>query len=62
MKRRRKLNQENLNFDEEDVKQEPLMMNRNKAFNEEQEEENIQKKKNLFPNEETKTKSRNPNL
>jgi len=40
--KRRKLNQENLNFDEEDVKQEPLMINKNKAFDEE-EEENIQK-------------------
>jgi len=41
--KRRKLNQENLNFDEEDVKQEPLMMNMNKAFDEEEEEENIKK-------------------
>jgi len=39
--KRRKLNQENLNFDEEDVKQ--VMMNRTKAFDEEEEEENIQK-------------------
>jgi len=46
--KRRKQNQETLTFDEEDVKEKPLMMKKNRTFDREEEEEpKLTNKRNL---------------